>query len=54
MVMVGGSSRIPMVQQRVEEAFGRPLNKGFNPDEVVAIGAAIQTILEEAQECHAA
>ncbi|MBO87645.1 MAG: molecular chaperone DnaK [Deltaproteobacteria bacterium] len=46
-VMVGGSSRIPMVQQRVEEAFGRPLNKGFNPDEVVAVGAAIQAgILE--------
>jgi len=41
-VMVGGSSRIPLVQRRVEEAFGRPLNKGFNPDEVVAIGAAVQ------------
>ncbi len=46
-VMVGGSSRIPLVQRMVEEAFGRPLNKGFNPDEVVAIGAAVQAgILE--------
>ncbi len=41
-VMVGGSSRIPLVQRRVEQAFGRPLNKGFNPDEVVAVGAAVQ------------
>ncbi|MFM2246482.1 MAG: hypothetical protein RL071_2556 [Pseudomonadota bacterium] len=41
-VMVGGSSRIPLVQERVKGLFRRPLNKGFNPDEVVAIGAAIQ------------
>ncbi len=41
-VMVGGSSRIPMVQERVKALFGRPLNKGFNPDEVVAVGAAVQ------------
>jgi molecular chaperone DnaK len=46
-VLVGGSSRIPMVQERVKTLFGRPLNKGFNPDEVVAIGAAVQAgILE--------
>jgi molecular chaperone DnaK len=46
-IMVGGSSRIPLVQERVRKLFGRPLNKGFNPDEVVAIGAAIQAgILE--------
>ena len=46
-IMVGGSSRIPLVQERVRGLFGRPLNKGFNPDEVVAIGAAIQAgILE--------
>jgi molecular chaperone DnaK len=46
-VMVGGSSRIPLVQRMVQELFGRPLNKGFNPDEVVAVGAAIQAgILE--------
>lgn len=46
-IMVGGSSRIPLVQERVRALFGRPLNKGFNPDEVVAVGAAIQAgILE--------
>ena len=39
-IMVGGSSRIPAVQERVEEIFRQPLNKSFNPDEVVAIGAA--------------
>ncbi len=41
-IMVGGSSRIPRVQELVRELFGRPLNKTFNPDEVVAVGAAIQ------------
>ena len=41
-VMVGGSSRIPRVKDLVKEFFGRPLNHAFNPDEVVAIGAAIQ------------
>ncbi len=41
-IMVGGSSRIPRVQQLVRELFGKALNKTFNPDEVVAIGAAIQ------------
>lgn len=41
-VMVGGSSRIPRVQQMVRDLFKCPLNKSFNPDEVVAIGAAIQ------------
>jgi molecular chaperone DnaK len=46
-ILVGGSSRIPLVQEAVKKLFGRPLNKGFNPDEVVAIGAAIQAgILE--------
>ena len=45
--MVGGSSRIPLVQREVEQLFGRSLNKGFNPDEVVSAGAAIQAgILE--------
>ncbi|WP_200762332.1 molecular chaperone DnaK [Nitrosophilus alvini] len=41
-VMVGGSTRIPLVQKRVKEFFGKELNKSVNPDEVVAIGAAIQ------------
>ncbi len=41
-VMVGGSTRVPMVQERVKAFFGKELNKSVNPDEVVAIGAAIQ------------
>jgi molecular chaperone DnaK len=41
-VLVGGSSRIPKVQAFVKELFGREPHKGVNPDEVVAIGAAIQ------------
>ena len=41
-VLVGGSTRIPLVQKRVEELFGRPANKSVNPDEVVAMGAAVQ------------
>ena len=41
-VLVGGSTRIPKVQQMVKEMFGREPHKGVNPDEVVAIGAAIQ------------
>ena len=41
-VLVGGSTRIPRVQQIVESLFGREPHKGVNPDEVVAIGAAIQ------------
>ncbi len=41
-VLVGGSTRIPRVQQLVSEFFGREPNRGVNPDEVVAIGAAIQ------------
>ena len=41
-ILVGGSSRIPKVQEIVEKFFGRKPNKGVNPDEVVAIGAAIQ------------
>jgi molecular chaperone DnaK len=41
-ILVGGSSRIPAVQQKVEEFFGKAPSKGVNPDEVVAVGAAIQ------------
>jgi len=41
-VLVGGSTRVPLVRQRVEELFGREPNQTVNPDEVVAVGAAIQ------------
>jgi molecular chaperone DnaK len=41
-ILVGGSSRIPKVQEIVEKFFGKKPSKGVNPDEVVAIGAAIQ------------
>jgi molecular chaperone DnaK len=41
-VLVGGSTRIPLVQQRVKELFGKEPNKSVNPDEVVAVGAAVQ------------
>ena len=42
MVLVGGSTRIPRVQQIVKDLFGKEPHKGVNPDEVVAIGAAVQ------------
>jgi molecular chaperone DnaK len=41
-VLVGGSTRIPKVQQIVKDLFGREPHKGVNPDEVVAVGAAVQ------------
>ncbi len=41
-VLVGGQTRMPLVQQKVAEFFGKEPHKGVNPDEVVAIGAAIQ------------
>ncbi len=41
-LLVGGMSRMPIVQERVKEIFGKDPSKGVNPDEVVAIGAAIQ------------
>jgi len=41
-VLVGGSTRIPMVQKKVKDFFGREGHKGVNPDEVVALGAAVQ------------
>jgi molecular chaperone DnaK len=41
-VMVGGSTRIPLVQEKISKFFGKEPHKGVNPDEVVAIGAAVQ------------
>jgi molecular chaperone DnaK len=41
-ILVGGSTRIPAIQQKVENFFGKKPSKGVNPDEVVAVGAAIQ------------
>src|SRR5690606_34897378 len=41
-LLVGGQTRMPMVQRVVQEFFGKKPNKGFNPDEVVAVGAAMQ------------
>ena len=41
-VLVGGSTRVPLVRQKVEELFGREPNQTVNPDEVVAVGAAVQ------------
>jgi len=41
-ILVGGSTRIPAIQKLVEDFFGKSPSKGVNPDEVVAIGAALQ------------
>ncbi|MDG2366949.1 MAG: molecular chaperone DnaK [Candidatus Marinimicrobia bacterium] len=41
-ILVGGSSRIPKIQEKVKEIFGKEPNRSVNPDEVVALGAAIQ------------
>ena len=41
-ILVGGSTRIPKIQEKVKEVFGKEPNKSVNPDEVVALGAAIQ------------
>src|SRR6185503_15036511 len=41
-VLVGGSTRIPMVMKQVKDFFGKEPHKGVNPDEVVALGAAVQ------------
>ena len=41
-VLVGGSTRIPLVQKMVTDFFGKEPHKGVNPDEVVAMGAAVQ------------
>ena len=42
MILVGGMTRMPRVQAKVKEIFGREPHKGVNPDEVVAVGAAVQ------------
>lgn len=44
-ILVGGQTRMPLVQQMVREFFGKDPHKGINPDEVVAIGAAIQAAI---------
>src|SRR5690606_16442488 len=44
-ILVGGSTRIPKIQEEVEKYFGKKPSKGVNPDEVVAIGAAIQGVV---------
>lgn len=41
-ILVGGSTRIPAIQEKVQQIFGKAPSKGVNPDEVVAVGAAIQ------------
>ena len=41
-ILVGGSTRIPAIQEKVQQLFGKAPSKGVNPDEVVAVGAAIQ------------
>ena len=43
-ILVGGSTRMPKVQQLVKDFFGKEPNKSVNPDEVVAVGAAIQGV----------
>ncbi len=51
-VLVGGQSRMPLVQKRVSEHFGKRPHKGVNPDEVVALGAAVQAavLLDDDQD----
>ncbi len=48
-LLVGGMTRMPFVRARVEEFFGRPPSQGVNPDEVVAVGAALQGAALEGQ-----
>jgi molecular chaperone DnaK len=51
-ILVGGSTRIPKVQELVKEFFGKDLNKTVNPDEVVAMGAAVQGSVLSGDETH--
>jgi molecular chaperone DnaK len=48
-ILVGGMTRMPRVQQRVQEFFGREAHRGVNPDEVVAVGAAVQGAVLQGQ-----
>ncbi len=48
-VLVGGQTRMPLVQERVRKIFGKEPHKGINPDEVVAVGAAIQAAVLQGQ-----
>ena len=41
-ILIGGSTRIPVIQEKIKQIFGKPLSKNINPEEAVAIGAAIQ------------
>jgi molecular chaperone DnaK len=51
-LLVGGQTRTPLVQQKVEEYFQKPVSKGINPDEVVALGASLQgqALVDEGME----
>ena len=49
-VLVGGQTRTPLVQKAVTDFFGKPANRGVNPDEVVAVGAAVQGSLLVSEE----
>ena len=49
-ILVGGSTRIPAVQEKVQQIFGKAPSKGVNPDEVVAVGAAIQGAILNKEE----
>jgi len=51
-VLVGGSTRVPLVRRRVEELFGRAPHSQLNPDEVVAVGAAVQAHILEGGITH--
>ena len=49
-VLVGGTTRIPSVQEKIKEIFGLEPSKGVNPDEVVSLGAAVQSAVLTGQK----